>query len=98
MDLIAGWPFPTTVACSRSASKAIFAFSAASIFGLVFFVIVRSVYHDRADLAPTKQVVPKSGSISPFVGITSVSRVNQGAAFENLALQFELAVLTAAND
>jgi len=34
----------TTVACSRSASSAIFAFSPASIRRLVFFVIVRSVY------------------------------------------------------
>jgi hypothetical protein len=32
------------VACSRSASSAIFAFSPASIRRLVFFVIVRSVY------------------------------------------------------
>ena len=31
---------------ARKASNAIFAFSAASIFRLVFF-IVRSVYHDR---------------------------------------------------
>ncbi len=33
-----------TVACSRTASSAIFAFSPASIRRLVFFVIVRSVY------------------------------------------------------
>ena len=32
------------MACSRSASSAIFAFSPASIRRLVFFVIVRSVY------------------------------------------------------
>jgi hypothetical protein len=31
------------VACSRNTSKAIFAFSAASIFRLVLFVIIRSV-------------------------------------------------------
>jgi hypothetical protein len=42
MDLVA---LPkVTVACSRSASSAIFAFSPASIRRLVFFVIVRSVY------------------------------------------------------
>ena len=52
-----------TVACSRSASKAIFAFSAASIFRLGFFII-RSVYHDGAGLAPIKPLVPKSGSTS----------------------------------
>ncbi|MDA8119630.1 MAG: hypothetical protein M0Z85_06165 [Gammaproteobacteria bacterium] len=39
-----------TVACSRSASKAIFAFAAASIFRLVFVVIIRSVYHNRTIL------------------------------------------------
>jgi hypothetical protein len=32
-----------TVACSRSASRAILAFSSASIFRLVLFVIIRSV-------------------------------------------------------
>jgi hypothetical protein len=32
---------------TRSASKAIFAAIAASIFRLVFVVIIRSVYHDR---------------------------------------------------
>ncbi len=35
---------------TRSASKAIFAFSAALIFRLVFVVIIRSVYHDRTAL------------------------------------------------
>ncbi|MCW8309418.1 hypothetical protein AruPA_20595, partial [Acidiphilium sp. PA] len=35
-----------TVACSRSASKAICAFSAASIFRLVLLMF-RSVYHDK---------------------------------------------------
>src|SRR5512133_3125395 len=50
-------------ACSRSASKAIFAFSAASIFRLGFFII-RSVYHDRAGRSPIKPPVPKSGSTS----------------------------------
>src|SRR5512132_2349748 len=49
--------------CSRSASKAIFAFSAASIFRLGFFII-RSVYHDRAGRSPIKPPVPKSGSTS----------------------------------
>src|SRR5512132_3969755 len=48
--------------CSRSASKAIFAFSAASIFRLGFFII-RSVYHDRAGRSPIKPPVPKSGSM-----------------------------------
>jgi hypothetical protein len=52
-----------TVACSRSVSKAIFAFSAASIFRLDFFIIC-SVYHDGADAAPIKPLVPKSGSTS----------------------------------
>ena len=33
-------------ACSRKASKAIFAFMPASILRLVFLVTVRSVYHD----------------------------------------------------
>ena len=37
-----------TVACSRSASREMFAFSAASIFRLGFFII-RSVYHDGAE-------------------------------------------------
>ena len=36
---------------------------AASIFRLGFFIIC-SVYHDGADLAPIKPMVPKSGSIS----------------------------------
>src|SRR6266540_3838389 len=52
-----------TVACSRSASRAILAFSAASIFRLGFFIIV-SVYHDGADPTPIKPPVPKSGSTS----------------------------------
>jgi hypothetical protein len=52
-----------TVACSRSASSAIFAFSAASIFRLGFFII-RSVYHDGAGFVPIKPMVPKSGSSS----------------------------------
>src|SRR5512132_1612535 len=43
--------------------KAIFAFSAASIFRLGFFLI-RSVYHDRAGRSPIKPPVPKSGSTS----------------------------------
>jgi hypothetical protein len=48
-----------TVACSRNASKPIRAFSAASIFGLVLFVIIRSVYHDgtaRSKLSPWSQI------------------------------------------
>ena len=47
----------------RNASSAIFAFSAASIFRLGFFIIV-SVYHDGADPAPIKPPVPKSVSTS----------------------------------
>ena len=43
MDLVA-LRKAVTVACSRNASIAIFAFSPASIRRLVFFVIVRSVY------------------------------------------------------
>jgi hypothetical protein len=39
-----------TVACSRTASKAIFAFMPASILRLVFLVTVRSVYHDGTDV------------------------------------------------
>ena len=51
----ASWPifgsnaraaWSATVACYRRASKAIFAFSAASIFRLVLLMF-RSVYHDR---------------------------------------------------
>ena len=40
-----------TVACSRIASRAIFAFSAASILRLVFFVIIRSVYQTKRPLS-----------------------------------------------
>ena len=47
-----------------SAGWLLFAFSAASIFRLGFFIIV-SVYHDGADPAPIKPPVPKSGAASP---------------------------------
>ncbi|HYD29958.1 MAG TPA: hypothetical protein VEB64_03765, partial [Azospirillaceae bacterium] len=57
-----------TVASSRNASSAIFAFSAASIFRLVFLVIGRSVYHDKAALAPIKPLVP-------FLESTSIGNI-----------------------
>jgi len=39
------------VACSRRASKAIFAFSVESIFRLIFFVIARSVYRTELPIS-----------------------------------------------
>ncbi|MGH7094728.1 MAG: beta-galactosidase [Stellaceae bacterium] len=54
---------PTTVDCSRSASKAIFAFRNASIFRLVFFII-RSVYHDGTAHAPSTPPAPNPESTS----------------------------------
>ena len=53
-----------TVACSLSASSAIFAFSSAAIFRLGSFII-GSVYRAGANTAPTKPMVPKFGSTSP---------------------------------
>lgn len=53
-----------TVACSLSASSAIFASSSASIFRLGSF-ITGSVYRDGANTAPNKPIVAKFGSTSP---------------------------------
>src|SRR5262249_43123247 len=50
----------------RSASKAIFAFRAASIFRLVLFVILRSVCRDGTARTPISQPVPIPGSTSPI--------------------------------
>src|SRR6478736_10224745 len=52
-----------TVACSRSASRAIFALSAAPIVRLGFLIIA-SVYHDGNGPVPTSDLVPISGSTS----------------------------------
>ena len=52
-----------TVACSRSASSAIFAFSPASIRRLVVFVIVRSVYQTERPFSNLTSG-PKTGSTS----------------------------------
>ena len=41
-----------------STRKAIFAFSAALVFRLVFCLIICSVYHDEAAFAPIKPLVP----------------------------------------
>jgi hypothetical protein len=49
---------------SRSASKAIFAFSAASNLRLVLFVIFRSVCCDGTAVSPISQPVPNSGATS----------------------------------
>ncbi|MFI4988031.1 MAG: hypothetical protein ACHQF3_11380, partial [Alphaproteobacteria bacterium] len=45
-------------------SKAILAFSAASIFRLVLCVMIRSIYHDGTAHAPTNPLVPNPGSTS----------------------------------
>jgi len=55
-----------TVSCSRNASSAIFAFSAASILRLVLFVIFRSVCCDGTAPNPISQPVPISGSTSSW--------------------------------
>ena len=60
MDLVALRKV-VTVACSRSASSAIFAFSPASILRLVFFVIVRSVYQTER---PASNLTP-----GPKIGV-----------------------------
>ncbi|MFI5022771.1 MAG: hypothetical protein ACHQRJ_14115, partial [Alphaproteobacteria bacterium] len=48
----------------RSASKADLAFSPASIFRLVRFVMIRSIYHDGTAHAPINPLVPNPGSTS----------------------------------
>jgi hypothetical protein len=54
-----------TLACSRTASKAIFAFSAASIFRRALFVMVCSAPSNNGAAAlPIKHPVPKTGSAS----------------------------------
>ncbi|MFI5021616.1 MAG: hypothetical protein ACHQRJ_08190, partial [Alphaproteobacteria bacterium] len=45
-------------------SKAILAFSPASIFRLVRFVMIRSIYHDGTAHAPINPLVPNPGSTS----------------------------------
>jgi hypothetical protein len=54
------------VACSRSASSAIFAFSPASIRRLVFFVIVRSVYQTEP---PFSNLTPGPKIRVHFIGV-----------------------------
>jgi hypothetical protein len=55
-----------TVACSRTASSAIFAFNATSIFRLIFFVIMPSVYQTER---------PFSNLASgPKIGVHFISR------------------------
>src|SRR6266849_10044608 len=57
-------PQARTVACSRNASKALFAFSAASIFRLVRFVIFRSVFATTE--RPLVQLVNRSQNRGPL--------------------------------
>jgi len=65
------------VACSRSASSAIFAFSPASIRRLVFFVIVRSVYQTErpvSNLAPGPKIGVHFSSGSLFWSVDIETR------------------------
>jgi hypothetical protein len=50
---------------TRSASKAIFAAIAASIFRLVLVVIIRSVYHDRTALFQLRPWSHSRGQLTP---------------------------------
>jgi hypothetical protein len=54
-----------TVACSRSASSAILAFSPASIRRLVFVVIVRSVYQTERPVSNLTAGPKKRGPLQP---------------------------------
>src|SRR2546423_15656839 len=58
------------VDCSRTASSAIFVFSAASIFRLGLLIIV-SVYHDGNGHTPIIPVVPNAGTTSLVEGFFS---------------------------
>jgi hypothetical protein len=51
---------------ARNASNAIFAFSPASIFRLVMFLIFHSVWCDGTAPNPISQPVQNSGSILPL--------------------------------
>ena len=57
-----------TVDCSPMASRAIFAFSPASIFRPDFFIIC-SVYHDGTATAPTSPLVPNPVHFSSLHGM-----------------------------
>jgi hypothetical protein len=63
------------VACSRSASSAIFAFSPASIRRLVFFVIVRSVYQTErpfSNLTPGPKIRVHFTSLAASLAVTEI--------------------------
>ena len=64
MHLVALRPDPSPLILLADASKAIFAFSAASIFRLIFFMI-RSVYQNGTASAPLKPLVQNPGSTLP---------------------------------
>ena len=100
MDLVA-LRNSATVACSRSASRAIFAVSAVSIFRLVFFVIAHSVYLTKQPVS-NLPIVPKTGSTSAVIR-DLVARIVLTPNAERTHLMIDLhgdlaGILTIAND